>query len=163
MVRFPNALPFYYKRVAQAQQVIVDGLQHMTHLALVPRESSISSREFWWLVQAAHGPRHTQGHAHTRVGIKALPPASFCQKWHHTFWRSTKKNAQKKMKYQNCGPSHYLRAFKVTKEKHLQVCLDSAYCSPQHFHLFPKQSKNPPLTKKHPTFPRFKFLSRPGL
>lgn len=29
------------------------------------------------------------------------------------------------MKYQNCGPSHYLRVFEVTKEKHLQVCLDS--------------------------------------
>ena len=32
------------------------------------------------------------------------------------------------MKYQNCGPSHYLRAFQVTKEKHLQDCLDSVLC-----------------------------------
>lgn len=94
MVRFPNALPSYYKRVAQAQQVIVDGLQHMTHLALVPRASSISSREFF-VGEAAHGPRHTQGHAHARVGIKALPPACFWQEI-ATLFEIDQKNTLKK-------------------------------------------------------------------
>ena len=65
MVRFPNALPFYYKRVAQAQQVVVDGLQHMTHLAFVARESSISPPEFWWLVKQLMG-QGTPRDMHTR-------------------------------------------------------------------------------------------------
>lgn len=95
MVRFPNALPFYYKRVAQAQQVIVDGLQHMTHLALVRCIIHLPPSVFP-LGEAAHGPRHTQGHAHTRVGIKALPPACFWQEMATHFLEIDQKNTPKK-------------------------------------------------------------------